>query len=140
MIYGVYSDTLPLTTMDDFIDNYLSPGIAQIPGVSQVFIGGETKPAIRVQVDPARLAAMGLSLEDVRSGLVASSTTAPKGTLRTSETSFTIAANDQLSLPEQYDDVSQWRRRPGASGRRFSVPPTTLWPPITTGFMAWCCM
>ena len=112
--YGVYSDTLPLTTMDDFIDNYLSPGIAQISGVSQVFIGGETKPAIRVQVDPARLAATGLSLEDVRSGLVASSTTAPKGTLRTSETSFTIAANDQLSLPEQYDDIILAYRNGGA--------------------------
>jgi hydrophobe/amphiphile efflux-1 (HAE1) family protein len=114
MIYGVYSDTLPLTTMDDFIDNYLSPGIAQISGVSQVFIGGETKPAIRVQVDPAKLAATGLSLEEVRSGLVASSTTAPKGTLRTSDTSFTIAANDQLSLPEQYDDVILAYRNGGA--------------------------
>jgi multidrug efflux pump subunit AcrB len=114
MIYGVYSDTLPLTTMDDLIDNYLSPQIAQISGVSQVFIGGETKPAIRVQVDPARLAAIGLSLEDVRNGLVASSTTAAKGTLRTSHTSFTIAANDQLSLPEQYNDVILAYRNGGA--------------------------
>ena len=114
MIYGIYSDTLPLTTIDDYADNYLSPQIAQISGVAQVFIGGETKPAIRVQVDPATLAASGLSLEDVRNGLVTSSTTAAKGTLRTSETSFTIAANDQLSLPEQYDDVILAYRNGGA--------------------------
>jgi hydrophobe/amphiphile efflux-1 (HAE1) family protein len=105
MIYGIYSDTLPLTTIDDYADNYLSPQLSQISGVAQVFIGGETKPAVRVQFDPARLAASGLSLEDVRNALVASSTTAAKGTLHTSDTSFTLAANDQLTLPEQYDDV-----------------------------------
>ena len=75
------------------------------PGVAQVFIGGESKPAIHVQVDPAKLAASGLTLEEIRVALVASTTNAAKGTLNTPDNSFTIASNDQLTLPEQYENV-----------------------------------
>jgi hydrophobe/amphiphile efflux-1 (HAE1) family protein len=105
MIFGIHSDTLPLTTLDDFADNLLVPPLSQVPGVAQVFIGGESKPAIHVQVDPAKLAASGLTLEEIRGALVASTTNAAKGTLNTPDSSFTIASNDQLSLPEQYENV-----------------------------------
>ena len=57
MIFGMRSDTLPLTTIDEFADNYLVQQLSQVPGVAQVFIGGESKPAIHVQLDPAKLAA-----------------------------------------------------------------------------------
>ena len=60
------SDTLPLTEVDDNADTKLAQQISQISGVGQVIIGGEQKPAVRVQIDPAKLAAKGLSLEDVR--------------------------------------------------------------------------
>ncbi len=105
MIFGIHSDTLPLTTLDDFADNFLVQQLSQVPGVAQVFIGGESKPAVHVQVDPARLAAIGLTLEEIRGALVASTTNAAKGTLNTPDNSFTIASNDQLTLPEQYDNV-----------------------------------
>ena len=52
------SDELPLTQVDDLAENILSQQISQIKGVSQVTVGGQQKPSIRVQVDPARLAAM----------------------------------------------------------------------------------
>ena len=56
LILAAHSDTLPLTKVDDFADNVLAQQISQIPGVAQVTIGGEQKPAVRVQVDPAKLA------------------------------------------------------------------------------------
>ena len=66
LILAAQSDTLPLTTVDDYADNVIAQQISQIPGVAQVMIGGEQKPAIRVQVDPAKLPSRGLTLEDVR--------------------------------------------------------------------------
>ena len=105
LILGAHSDTLPMTTIDDFADNFLAQQISQVTGVAQVTIGGESKPAIRIQVDPAKLAASDLTLEDVRGGLVTATSDSAKGTLSTSKTSFTIAANDQLTEAEDYDDV-----------------------------------
>jgi HAE1 family hydrophobic/amphiphilic exporter-1 len=105
MILGAQSETLPITAIDDYADNFLAQQISQVPGVAQVFIAGEQKPAIRIQVDPAKLAASGLTLEEIRGGLITSTSNAAKGTLSTVKTSFTIAANDQLTLPEQYENV-----------------------------------
>ena len=81
MILAVQSDAVPLIEVDDYADNILSQQISQIAGVSQVFIGGEQKRAVRVQADPGRLAAMGLTLEDVRGTLVNSTANSPKGTI-----------------------------------------------------------
>ena len=96
MILAANSEALPLTTVDDYLDNHVAQQISQVPGVSQVVISGEQKPAIRVQIDPAKLAASGLSLEDIRGSLAVATTDAAKGTLNGAQTSFTIAANDQL--------------------------------------------
>jgi multidrug efflux pump len=105
MVLGAQSDTLPLITVDDYADNFLAQQISQVRGVAQVLIGGEQHPAIRIQVDPAKLASSGLTLEDVRSMLVNSTTIAAKGTLNTERTSFTIAANDQIIDPAPFEDV-----------------------------------
>src|SRR6201981_3974961 len=66
LLLGVTSDTLPLTTVDDYVETKLAQQISQVAGVAQVSIGGQQKPAIRIQLDPAKLVAKGLSLEDVR--------------------------------------------------------------------------
>jgi len=79
LILSVQSDALPLIEADDYADNVLSQQISQFAGVAQVFIGGEQKRAVRVQVDPAKLAAMGMTLEDVRQYLVNATVNAPKG-------------------------------------------------------------
>jgi hydrophobe/amphiphile efflux-1 (HAE1) family protein len=105
LIFGIHSDTLPIHVLDEFADNFLLPPLSQVAGVAQVFIGGESKPAIHVQLDPAKLAAAGLTLEEIRNALVSSTTNAAKGTLNTPDSSFTIASNDQLTVPEQYEDV-----------------------------------
>src|SRR5271169_3821258 len=99
------SDTMPLISVDDYADNFIAQQISQVRGVAQVQIWGEQKPAIRIQVDPAKLASAGLTLEDVRPMLVSSTTIASKGTVNTAETSFTIAANDQIIDAEPFNDA-----------------------------------
>ena len=59
----------------------LAQQISQISGVGQVTIGGEQKPAIRIQIDPAKLVRQGLTLEDVRQQLAISTVNAPKGSI-----------------------------------------------------------
>ena len=105
LILALHSDTLPLTVVDEYADNFLAQQISQVSGVAQVSIGGEQRPSIRVQVDPAKLAARGLTLEDVRTALVNSTTNSPKGTLTTPKANFTFTANDQITEPEQFDDT-----------------------------------
>jgi hydrophobe/amphiphile efflux-1 (HAE1) family protein len=105
LILAAHSDSLPLTTVDDFADNVVAQQISQITGVAQVVIGGEQKPAIRVQVDPGQLQTRGLTLEDVRGVLGNATTNAAKGSINSDRQSFTIQANDQLTRAEQYDDV-----------------------------------
>jgi HAE1 family hydrophobic/amphiphilic exporter-1 len=105
LILSVRSDVLPLTRVDDYADNILAQQISQVSGVALVTLAGEQKPAIRVQIDPGKLSATGLTFEEVRAGLITATTTAAKGTLKGNRKSFTIAANDQLTEPAEYDDV-----------------------------------
>jgi len=105
LIVAANSETLPLTKVDDFAENVVAQQISQISGVAQVIIGGQQRPAIRVQVDPAKLTARQLTLTDVRAALATATTNAAKGTLLGSQQSFTIAANDQLVEPEDYNKV-----------------------------------
>jgi multidrug efflux pump subunit AcrB len=105
LILAAHSDTLPLTVVDDFADTVIAQRISQITGVAQVTIGGEQKPAIRIQVDPAKLQTRGLTFEDVRAVLGIANTNAAKGSINGAQQSFTIAANDQLTKAEDYNDV-----------------------------------
>jgi len=105
LVMAVQSDAVPLITADDYADNILSQQISQIEGVSQVLIGGEQKRAVRVQVDPAKLSAMGMTLEDVRLMLVNATVDSPKGTIDSEHRSFSIYDNDQLTKASEYDDV-----------------------------------
>ena len=105
LILSARSDVLPITRVDDYADNILAQQISQVPGVAQVVIAGEQKPAVRVQIDPAKLSATGLTLEDVRAGLVTATTTAAKGTLNGNVKSFTIASNDQITQAAEYGEV-----------------------------------
>ncbi len=105
LIMAVTSDELPMISVDDYADNILSQQISQVSGVSQVFIGGEQKRAVRVQVDPARLASMGMTLEDVRGMLVNATVDNPKGTIDGDRRSYGVYDNDQLTRAAEYDNV-----------------------------------
>jgi HAE1 family hydrophobic/amphiphilic exporter-1 len=105
ILLSLRSDTMPVTTVDDYGDLFLAQQISQVPGVAQVSIFGDTTPSIRIQVDPAKLASTGVTLEEIRSTLVASTTNAAKGTINTDKVSFTVAANDQILEADQFNDV-----------------------------------
>ncbi len=105
LILAVNSETLPITEVDDYADVILAQQISQITGIAQVFIGGEQKPAVRVQLDPARLAALGMGLEEVRSVLTSATLNSPKGSFNGPHQSFTIFDNDQLLKADQYQNL-----------------------------------
>ena len=105
MMLRAYSETLPLTTVHDYLDNFFIQSLSQVPGVAQASIIGDQKPSIRVQIDPAKLASIGLTLEEVRTKLVTATANAAKGAVYTSQVGYTITANDQLSTSEEFNDV-----------------------------------
>jgi hydrophobic/amphiphilic exporter-1 (mainly G- bacteria), HAE1 family len=105
LLLGATSDTLPLTEVDDNVETKLAQQISQISGVAQVLIGGQQKPAIRIQLDPAKLVAKGLSLEDVRTPLSISTVDNPKGSIRGPTQSYTIYTNDQLTHAKDWNDI-----------------------------------
>jgi HAE1 family hydrophobic/amphiphilic exporter-1 len=105
LVLAVQSDTLPLTQVNEYADTILAQQISQIPGVGLVNIGGVQKPSVRIQVDPARLAAMGMSLEDVRGAIATASVSQPTGSLNGTQQSFAVYTNDQILRAEPWNDT-----------------------------------
>jgi hydrophobic/amphiphilic exporter-1 (mainly G- bacteria), HAE1 family len=105
LLLSVHSDVLPVTAVDDFAENILAQQISQIPGIAQVSIGGQQKPAVRVQIDPIKLAALGLQMEDVANVISAATVDAPKGAINGPTRSMTIYDNDQLLKAAPWNDV-----------------------------------
>ena len=105
MIMSVQSEALPLTQVSDYSDNILAQQISQISGVGLVSVNGAQKPAVRIQVDPAKLATMGLSLEDIRGVIATTTVNQPKGTIDGPHQSFTVYTNDQLLNAEPWNDM-----------------------------------
>src|SRR5260370_19712193 len=106
LMLALTSETLPLTTVSDYANSILAQKISQMPGVGLVSIGGEQNPAIRVQVNPAQLAAVGLDLEAVRTALATAPVAQPKGTLNGSPPAFALQTNDQVMTTQGLNDYS----------------------------------
>jgi multidrug efflux pump len=96
------STSMPLSKVEDLADTRLAQKISQLPGVGLVSISGGQKPAVRIQANPTALAAMGLTLEDLRLTVAAANVNQAKGNIDGAHQSYTIAANDQLLSAEQY--------------------------------------
>ena len=105
LVLGLTSDTLPLTTVDAYAENILLQKISQISGVGLVGIGGQQKPAVRVQLDPEALAARGINLEDVRTALGQANVDLAKGTLNSPRQTYTLNTNDQLLKADDYANL-----------------------------------
>jgi HAE1 family hydrophobic/amphiphilic exporter-1 len=114
LLLSVHSDVLPVTVVDDYAENILAQQISQIPGVAQVSIGGQQKPAVRVQIDPTKLAALGLQMEDIAGVINAATVDAPKGAINGPTRSMTIYDNDQLLKAAPWNDVVVAYRNGGA--------------------------
>jgi multidrug efflux pump len=104
------SDGLPIDTISDAADTLLQPKLSEIDGVGRVTVQGGMRPAVRVRVDPARLAAYGLAMEDVRNAVAAANVNGAKGGFDGPRLAFSLGANDQLVDAAAYQNlVIAWR-------------------------------
>ena len=99
------SDTMPLSTVNDYAETVLAPQISQLPGVAQVLVYGIQKFAVRVQVDPVAAAARNISLDDIRNVVAKANSSAPVGTLQGKQQSVTLLATGAMTRAADYRDV-----------------------------------
>jgi multidrug efflux pump len=105
MSLALTSDTLPLTELDRYADDFLAQQISQISGVGLVDFHGEQKPSIRVRINPDMIASLGLTLEDVRALLAVSTVKSPKGNLDGPDRAVVLDATDQIFNAEDYKNL-----------------------------------
>ncbi len=102
LILSMNSETMPLSTLDNYAENMIAQRISMISGVAQVNVWGSTKYAVRAQVDPNTLAARGISLGEVEAAINQHNVNLPSGTLWGPRQAYTVQATGQLTNAEQY--------------------------------------
>jgi len=102
---GLTSRTMPLTRVQDLADTRLAQKLSQVTGVGLVSVTGGQKPAVRVQVNPKSLAALGLSMDDLRTAISNGNVSLAKGSFDGPTRASTIDANDQLKSEEDYRNL-----------------------------------
>ena len=105
MTLGLTSSTLPLPVIQNLADTRLAQKLSQVTGVGLVTLAGGQRPAVRIQANPAALAANGLSLEDLRGAINTANVKRAKGNLDTPSRTYTIDANDQLASAAEYRPI-----------------------------------
>src|SRR5512136_2517343 len=96
------SPTLPLSTVDEYAETFISQRISTVSGVAQVQVFGSQKYAVRVQLDPEELATKGIGIDEVASAIARGNVNLPTGTLYGRYQAFTIEASGQLSNAAAY--------------------------------------
>jgi HAE1 family hydrophobic/amphiphilic exporter-1 len=99
------SDTMPLSSIDDYAETVLAPQISQLPGIAQVLVFGAQKFAVRVQVDPVAAAARNVSLEDIRTVVAQANSSAPVGILQGQKQTVTLLATGAMEHAADYRNV-----------------------------------
>jgi hydrophobe/amphiphile efflux-1 (HAE1) family protein len=105
MSIAATSADLPISTVDDYVENYIAPKISRIRGVGVVDFHGQQKPSVRIQINPTVASAMGVSLEDVRAAIGTATVDTPKGTLDGPKQSLTLDTTDQLFDAAAFEQV-----------------------------------
>jgi len=105
LILALTSKILPLTSVEDLADTRMAQKISQLAGVGLVSISGGHRPAVRIQADPRKLAALGLNIDDLRTTIANANVNTPKGSFDGPTRAYTINANDQIRNPEDYNDL-----------------------------------
>ena len=105
MSIAVKSDDLPISKVDEYVENYIAPRISRIRGVGLVDYHGQQKPAIRIQINPTVASAMGLSFEDIRAAIATATVNVPKGTLDGPKQSVTLDTTDQIFDAATFNSV-----------------------------------
>jgi len=99
------SDSLPLEKVNDLADTLLAQKLSEVTGVGLVTIEGNQKPAVRVRMNPAALASLGMGLEDVRNALTQNNLNQPKGSFDGARQAYAIGANDQILTADAYRNI-----------------------------------
>ena len=110
MTLALTSPTLPLRELSDVADSLLSQRLAEVQGVGSVSVQGGLKPAVRVRVNLDALAAVSLTLEDLRTSVAAANVSSPKGSLDGRTQSYAISANDQITSAAEYGRITLAQR------------------------------
>ncbi len=105
LILALTSDTMLPSAVYDAADSVIAQRLSQVDGVADVTVAGSEQPALRVRVDPTRLAATGISLEDVRAAVVNSNALGPVGAFDGAGRNITIGTDGQLREAADYDPV-----------------------------------
>src|SRR5690242_9849420 len=105
MVIALSSETLPLNIVSDYADNIVGQRIARMKGVGYVNLGGSRKPAIRIQIDPRKAAALGLQLDQIRATLASGTANAPKGQLLGTQRTLTVYTDDQALDTKTWNDM-----------------------------------
>ena len=105
LILALTSKTMLPSEVYDAADSVIVQRLSQVDGVGEVTVAGSEQPAIRVRVDPSRIAAMGVSMEDVRTAITNSNAVGPIGTFDGANRAVTIGINNQLRTAGDYDPV-----------------------------------
>jgi len=103
LFIAVSSDSMPLNKVNEYADTMMAQRISTLPGVAQVSIFGAQKYAVRVQVDPAKLAAQGSSVTDMRTAVAAAASNAPVGVISGQNQLY------NLQVTGQPDDATGFR-------------------------------
>jgi hydrophobe/amphiphile efflux-1 (HAE1) family protein len=105
LILSLTSDVVPKPKMYDLANSILAQKIAQIQGVGQVFVGGSSSPAVRVELNPMQLGANAVGLEAVRKALASANANRPKGAFQDAEHRSQISDNDQIFKATDYAPI-----------------------------------
>ena len=101
----VQSDDRNILELSDYAENVITPRIETIPGVSSVQIWGQRRYAMRLWIDPIKLASYGLTVADVRSALLAQNVELPSGKLTGENTELAVKTIGNLQTEEQFNDI-----------------------------------
>ncbi|MEA2832060.1 MAG: multidrug efflux pump [Methylobacteriaceae bacterium] len=105
LVLALTSDTLGPSAIYDAADTVLAQRLSQVDGVAEVSVNGADQPAMRIRADPQRLAAMGVSLEDIRNTITNANSLAPLGLIDNEDRAHTLGANGQLTKPEDFANL-----------------------------------
>ncbi|MBV9555569.1 MAG: efflux RND transporter permease subunit, partial [Pseudolabrys sp.] len=105
LILALTSKTMPASEIYDAADSLLAQRLSQVTGVADVTVAGSEQPAVRVRADPARLSAMDVNMEQVRTAIANSNSVGPLGAFDGKERATTIGINDQLHEAKDYNPV-----------------------------------
>ena len=105
LLLAITSDVQSPAQLYDLASTLLAQRLAQVDGVGQVQIGGGALPAVRVQINPDRLSALGLGLEDIRVALTTTNANRPKGLVDRGAQTWQIEANDQVSSAAEFSPI-----------------------------------